>query len=217
MSFAPTEGRDAGATDLVRTQRASGSGAIVDPGRLHRDQRARGARRPAHPRRGAERSDRRLDPGGARPGPGRPHRRHRSRDGSGRRQGRGDRPADAVVRRFRRPARRAVRHRARQPARLLQLRVARCRERGGAAARARVADGLRAERRGDQLRQQRRPPRRSRAAASSASTRWSRRAKAPPARASASPRRATSSAASTSRSARTAASAAATSGCGRRR
>jgi serine protease Do len=31
MSYAPTEGRVAGTTDLVRTQRASGSGAIVDP------------------------------------------------------------------------------------------------------------------------------------------------------------------------------------------
>jgi len=30
MSYAPTEGRVAGTTDLVRTQRASGSGAIVD-------------------------------------------------------------------------------------------------------------------------------------------------------------------------------------------
>jgi serine protease Do len=31
MSYAPTEGRVAGTNDLVRTQRASGSGAIVDP------------------------------------------------------------------------------------------------------------------------------------------------------------------------------------------
>lgn len=31
MSYAPTEGRVAGTTDLVRTQRASGSGAVVDP------------------------------------------------------------------------------------------------------------------------------------------------------------------------------------------
>lgn len=31
MAYAPTEGRVAGTTDLVRTQRASGSGAIVDP------------------------------------------------------------------------------------------------------------------------------------------------------------------------------------------
>jgi serine protease Do len=31
MSYAPTDGRVAGTTDLVRTQRASGSGAIVDP------------------------------------------------------------------------------------------------------------------------------------------------------------------------------------------
>src|SRR5687768_7123374 len=30
MAYAPTEGRVAGTTDLVRTQRASGSGAIVD-------------------------------------------------------------------------------------------------------------------------------------------------------------------------------------------
>jgi serine protease Do len=31
MSYAPSDGRVAGTTDLVRTQRASGSGAIVDP------------------------------------------------------------------------------------------------------------------------------------------------------------------------------------------
>jgi serine protease Do len=31
MSYTPTEGRVAGTTDLVRTQRSSGSGAIVDP------------------------------------------------------------------------------------------------------------------------------------------------------------------------------------------
>ena len=64
--LAPTEGRVAGTTDLVRAQRASGS-ARRRRLRLHRDHRARGSRRAAHAARGATRSDRRLDPGGARP------------------------------------------------------------------------------------------------------------------------------------------------------
>jgi Trypsin-like peptidase domain len=52
--------------------------------------------------------------------------------------------------RFRRFARRATRSGVRQPARAQQLGVARRRERGRAATRARVADGLRADRRVDQ-------------------------------------------------------------------
>ena len=217
MSYAPTEGRVAGTTDLVRTQRATGSG--VDRRRLglHRDQRARRPRRAAHPRRGADRADRRLDPGGARAAAGRPHRRPRSRDRPRRHQGRGDRPADAGVRRLRRAAGRAARGRARQPARLPQLGVARRRERGRPAARARVADGLRAERRGDQLRQQRRtarrPARPHRRHQHARRLARRRRRRGPRLRRAEQHRRAPS----TSRSASTDASAAATSACGRRR
>ena len=75
------------------------------------------------------------------------------------------------LRRLRRAAARAARARVRQSARPPQLGVARCGQRGRAAARARVADDLRADRRVDQSRQQRRPARRLCAGGSWASTR----------------------------------------------
>ena len=160
MAYTPTEGRVAGTNDLVRTQRSSGSGAIVDAsGYIVTN---------AHVVRGAQRirvEVPTVPTGGsilaaAGPAARGPHRRPRSRDRPGRRQGRGDRPADAAVRRLGRLARRAARGRARQPARLPQLGLARRGQRRGAPARARIADGLRAERRGHQLGQQRRAARR---------------------------------------------------------
>ena len=213
MSYAPADGRVAGSADLVRAQRSSGSGVIVDAGGYIVTN--------AHVVRGAQRI--RVEVPTVPTGGSILAARGRILDGqvvgldletdlavlkveaSG--------LADAGVRRLRRAAGRPARARARQPARVPQLGLARRRERGRPPARARVADGLRPDRRLDQPGQQRRPagrsarPRRRHQHAHGVPS-------GAPATASASPPRATSCAASTSRSAATARCGAATSACG---
>ena len=147
--------------DLVTTERASGSGVIVDPERLHRHQRARRPRRTATAR-GAVRC----------PPRGQSILATRSRTVSGQIVGIDLETDLAVIKVDERnlpplafgdsdelkagQVVLAVRQSARPP----QLGVARCGQRRRTAARARVADDLRADRRLDQSRQQRRPARR---------------------------------------------------------
>ena len=217
MSYAPTEGRVAGTTDLVRTQRASGSGAIVDPdGYIVTN---------AHVVRGAQRirvevpqpADRRVDPVGARP-----------TVMDGRIVGI-DLETDLAVVKVEATGLPALTFGDSDELRAGQIVLALGSPLGfynsvslgvvSAVARQLEPESPMVYVQSDARSAPAAAAARSSicAAASSASTRWSRRAKAPPARASASPRRATSSAASTSKSARTAASDAATSACGRRR
>ena len=133
--------------DLVATARSPGSGVLVDPAGyiVTNAHVVRGASRVAG--RSGGRAARHVDPalGGAsvRRAAGRPRCRDRSRRDQDRRAG----PAGADLRRFRRDPHRTDRAGGRQPARLRELGLARRRQRGGAAARARDPDGLSADRR----------------------------------------------------------------------
>ena len=216
-SYAAGDGVVPRTADLVTTQRASGSGVIVDPdGYIVTN---------AHVVRGAQRLRVELPIAGRRPLDSRdaqPHGRAAQIVGI-------DLETDlAVIKVDERnlPALafgdsdelqgRAARARVRQSARPPQLGVARRGQRRRAAARARVADDLRADRRVDQPGQQRRPAGRP-ARPARRHQHADRRRRPAATRASGSPRRATSSAPSTSRSGRPAACAAATSASARRR